>query len=70
MIHEKSEELSNMTQSQKERLKRLFRWKQDSEKARSDYSTKEHATRLRTAKLAERLAREAHFVAKTKTTSL
>ena len=58
------------TISQKERAERLFRWKQDSVKALSECGTKEQAARALTAKLrAERLAREAHFVAKTKTTS-
>ena len=56
--------------AQKERLERLFRWKQDCVKALSECGTKEQSTRLLTAKLrAERLAREAHFVAKNKTTS-
>ena len=56
------------TISQKERAERLFRWKQDTVKALSEYDSKEQATRLLTAKLrAERLAREAHFVAKTRT---
>jgi hypothetical protein len=54
--------------AQKERAERLFRWKQDGEKALSEHGSKEQATRLLTAKLrAERLAREAHLVAKTKT---
>ena len=54
------------TISQKERAERLFRWKQDGVKALSEHGTKEQATRLLTAKLrAERLAREAHLVAKT-----
>jgi hypothetical protein len=45
---------------QKKRVERLFRWKQDSVKAASEYEVKEKATRLLTAKLrAERLAREA-----------
>jgi hypothetical protein len=58
------------TISQKERAERLFRWKQDTVKALSEYDSKEQATRLLTAKLrAERLAREAHVVAKTRTTS-
>lgn len=48
------------TISQKERAERLFRWKQDSVKALSEYGTKEQAARVLTAKLrAERLAREA-----------
>ena len=46
--------------AQKERAERLFRWKQDSVKALSEYDTKEQETRRLTAKLrAERLAREA-----------
>jgi hypothetical protein len=54
--------------AQKERLERLFRWKQDGVKALSEHGSKEHATRLLTAKLrAERLAREARVVAKTRT---
>ena len=54
--------------AQKKRLERLLRWKQDGVKALSEHGRKEQATRLLTAKLrAERLAREAHFVAKTKT---
>ena len=54
------------TISQKERAERLFRWKQDSVKALSEYGSREQAARLLTAKLrAERLARE--FVAKTRT---
>ena len=54
--------------AQRERAERLFRWKQDGEKALSEHLSKEQATRLLTSKLrAERLAREAHFVAKTKT---
>ena len=56
--------------SQKERLERLLRWKQDCVKALSECAAKEQATRQLTAKLrAERLAREAHVVAKTRTTS-
>ena len=44
----------------KERVERLFRWKQEGVKAASAYEAKEQATRLLTAKLrAERLAREA-----------
>ena len=51
---------------QKERLERLFRWKQDGVKALSEHGSKEQATRLLTAKLrAERLAREARVVSKT-----
>ncbi|MFY9789348.1 MAG: hypothetical protein WAK08_27015, partial [Pseudolabrys sp.] len=63
--------LSNMaTISQRERAERLFRWKQDSVKALAACGSKEQAARLHTAKLrAERLEREARFVAKTKTTS-
>ena len=58
------------TISQKERAERLFRWKQDSVKALAACGSKEQAARLHTAKLrAERLEREARFVAKTKTTS-
>ena len=54
--------------AQKKRLERLLRWKQDGVKALSEHGRKEQATRLLTAKLrAERLAREAHLVAKTKT---
>jgi hypothetical protein len=54
--------------AQKERFERLFRWKQDGVKALSEYGSKEQATRLLTAKLrAERLAREARVVAKTRT---
>ena len=57
------------TISQKERAERLFRWKQDSVKALSEYGLRNRRLPL-TAKLrAERLAREAHFVAKTRTTS-
>ena len=56
------------TISQKERAERLFRWKQDGVKALSEHGSKEQATRLLTAKLrAERLAREARLVAKTRT---
>ena len=56
------------TISQKERAERLFRWKQESVKALSECGTKEQAARVLTAKLrAERLAREANFVAKTRT---
>ena len=56
------------TISQKERAERLFRWKQDTVKALSEYGSTEQAARLLTAKLrAERLAREARFVAKTRT---
>ena len=56
------------TISQRERAERLFRWKQDSVKALSEYGSREQAARLHTAKLrAERLAREARFVAKTRT---
>ena len=48
------------TKSQRERAKRLFRWKQESVKALSECGSKEQAARLLTAKLrAERLAREA-----------
>jgi hypothetical protein len=44
--------------AQKERLERLFRWKQDGVEALSEHGSKEQATRLLTAKLrAERLAR-------------
>ena len=44
------------TISQKERAERLFRWKQDSVKALSEYGTKEQAARVLTAKQrAERL---------------
>ena len=58
------------TISQRERAERLFRWKQDSVKALSACGSKEQAARLHTAKLrAERLEREARFVAKTNTTS-
>ncbi|MFZ0651257.1 MAG: hypothetical protein WA445_12290 [Pseudolabrys sp.] len=58
------------TISQRERAERLFRWKQDSVKALAACGSKEQAARLHTAKLrAERLEREARFVAKTKTTS-
>ena len=53
------------TISQRERAERLFRWKQDSVKALSACGSKEQAARLHTAKLrAERLEREARFVAK------
>ena len=49
-----------MLSKAQERAKRLFKWKQDSVKAVSEYEVKEQATRLLTAKLrAERLAREA-----------
>lgn len=49
-----------MLSKAQERAKRLFKWKQDSVKAASEYEVKEQATRLLTAKLrAERLAREA-----------
>ena len=49
-----------MLSKAQERAKRLFKWKQDSVKATSEYEVKEQATRLLTAKLrAERLAREA-----------
>ena len=62
--------MPSITSIKKERAERLFRWKQEGVKAASEYETKEQATRLLTAKLrAERLAREAHFVAKTRTTS-
>ena len=45
------------TISQKERAERLFRWKQESVKALSEYGTKEQAARVLTAKQrAERLA--------------
>ena len=58
------------TISQRERAERLFRWKQYSVKALAACGSKEQAARLHTAKLrAERLEREARFVAKTKTTS-
>ena len=54
--------------AQKKRLERLLRWKQDGVKALSEHGRKEQATRLLTAKLrAERLAREARVVAKTRT---
>ena len=53
--------------AQKERAERLFRWKQDGVKALSEHGSKEQATRLLTAKLrAERLAREASVVSKTR----
>jgi hypothetical protein len=60
--------MPSITSIKKERAERLFRWKQDGVKALSEHGSKEQATRLLTAKLrAERLAREAHFVAKTRT---
>jgi hypothetical protein len=41
-------------------LERSFQWKQEGVKAASEYTAKEQATRILTAKLrAERLAREA-----------
>ena len=60
--------MPSITSIKKERAERLFRWKQDGVKALSEHGSKEQATRLLTAKLrAERLAREARLVAKTKT---